>query len=538
MKRTIKIYDTTLRDGSQGVGVSFSLEDKLRIAQELDNLGINYIEGGWPGSNPKDIAFFKEAAKMDLKNARMCAFSSTRLKGKDIREDPIIEQLKASETPVATIFGKTWDLHVEKALSVSPEENLDMIYSTIVYLRTYFDEVIYDAEHFFDGYKSNPSYALKTLCSARDAGARWIVLCDTNGGTLPQECEAMIRAVRKTVTGPLGIHAHNDGELAVANSLAAVECSADMVQGTINGLGERCGNANLCSVIPNLSIKKQFQTIPRRRIKHLKYLSHLVSEVSNQPAPRSLPFVGDFAFAHKGGIHVSAVNKEPATYEHIQPHLVGNQRSVSISELSGKSNVLAKAREMGISIDKNSASVQKVLKRVKEMESRGYHFEGAEASFELLYKSLLGEVKNYFSLYGYRVMVWKNSKGHPWAEATIKAGVPRNTSGGNHDDETIEHTSADGNGPVEALDKALRKVLEKFYPQLKEVKLMDYKVRILNETNGTAAVTRVLINSADKKRKWGTVGVSDNIIDASWQALTDALIYKLKKNEEEKEILP
>lgn len=534
LKRTVEIYDTTLRDGAQSIGVSFSLEDKLRIARVLDDMGFHYIEGGWPGSNPKDIAFFREAGKMKFKNARIAAFSSTKLKGVDVRKDPVIKQLTAAGTPVATIFGKSWDLHVEKALNVSLEENLEMIHQTIDYLKPCFDEVIFDAEHFFDGFKKNPAYALKTLQAARDAGADRIVLCDTNGGTQTGECMEIIREVKKAVSTPLGIHTHNDSELAVANSLAAVACGVDMVQGTVNGLGERCGNANLCSVIPNLAIKDKRIDIPRVRVKQLKHLSHLVSEISNQQAPPNLPFVGMHAFAHKGGIHVSAVNKEPATYEHIPPQLVGNRRYVSISELSGQSNVLAKTDEMGVTVKKGSPAVRKILQRVKEMESRGYFFEGAEASFELLTKAVLGRVKPYFTLYGYRVMTWKESDDRSRAEATIKAGVPRKVAMGKGRGEVIEHTSAEGGGPVEALDNALRKVLEKFYPTLKEVKLMDYKVRILNEADGTAAVTRVLINSRDKKRKWGTVGVSDNIIDASWQALTDAYTYKLKKDEEEK----
>jgi len=537
MKEKIKIYDTTLRDGAQSVGVTFSLEDKLRITGILDDAGFHYIEGGWPGSNPKDIAFFKEAKKLKLKNALLCAFSSTKFKGTAVNEDQNLLQLIASETPGATIFGKSWDFHVLKALNISLEENLELISRTLTYIRSYFDQVIYDAEHFFDGYKNNPEYALKTLCAAQEAGVDWIVLCDTNGGTLTGECSGIIERVKQVVSIPLGIHTHNDSELAVANSLAAVQTGIRMVQGTINGLGERCGNANLCSIIPCLSLKQEYRTVSLEQIQRLTYLSRLVSEVCNQPAPVSLPFVGEHAFAHKGGIHVSAVNKDPATYEHISPDLVGNHRHVSISELSGKSNVISKTVEMGICVDKESASVQKILKQVKEMESRGYHFEDAEASFELMSQSLLGKVQHFFTLYGYRVIVWKNAGGSAWSEATIKAGVPRPGLGGtgNNELETVEHTSADANGPVEALDKAIRKVLEKFYPELKDVKLMDYKVRILNEADGTAAVTRVLIHSADKERKWGTVGVSDNIIDASWQALTDSLVYKLYKDRVEKE---
>ncbi len=529
----VLIYDTTLRDGAQTVGVTFSLEDKLRVTRALDDLGVHYIEGGWPGSNPKDIAYFKQAAKLNLKNARLAAFSSTKQKHTDVRRDPNLQQLIAANTPVVTIFGKSWDLHVEKALQVGQQENLDMIGQTLDYLRHYFDEVIFDAEHFFDGYKANPQYALKTLQTARAAGADWVVLCDTNGGTLGHQCSQAIEEVLIKIATPLGIHTHNDAELAVANSLTAVQQGVRMVQGTINGLGERCGNANLCSVIPNLSLKTGMNTIPQDKMKNLKYLSHLVGEISNQPASANLPFVGAHAFAHKGGIHVSAVNREPATYEHIAPQQVGNCRFVSVSELSGKSNIATKTAQLGIPVDKDSSQLKDILKRVKEMEAMGYHYEDAEASFQLLSHSLLGKLDTYFTLYGYRVLNWKQPDGRTWAEATIKAGVPVKVGKtGRKEQERIELATADAGGPVEALDRALRKVLEPFYPTLKDVKLMDYKVRILNENDGTAAVTRVLIHSMDKDRKWGTVGVSENIIDASWQALTDALVFKLKKDEE------
>ncbi len=534
MADRIKIYDTTLRDGSQGFGITFSLEDKLRLTAALDDLGIHYIEGGWPGSNPKDIAFFAEAKKIRFKNARLAAFSSTRRPRVPVEQDANIRQLIASETPVVTVFGKAWEFHVKSALQIELEENLDMISDTIRYLKRYFDEVIFDAEHFFDGYKDNPEFALKVLAVSHEAGSDWIVLCDTNGGTLPFECEEIVSSVTSLVPAPLGIHAHNDADLAVANSLVAVKNGVEMIQGTINGLGERCGNANLCSVLPNLSLKQEFHTIPPEKIKKLFYISRLVSELSNQSPPQYLPFVGNNAFAHKGGIHVSAVRKDARTYEHIEPHRVGNKRIFSISELSGKSNVLEKAREWGIDADDNSASAQEMLGRVKEMELEGYVFEGAEASFELLYKGLAGKREDYFTLDGYRVIVWKNSDDKVWAEATIKAGVPERVSRKQGLEESIEHTSADGSGPVEALDRALRKVLEKFYPELKEVRLTDYKVRILNGGKGTSAVTRVLINSADNHRKWGTVGVSDNIIDASWQALVDSLVYKLMKDQEER----
>ena len=533
MKKTIRLYDTTLRDGAQTVGVTFSMEDKLRITAALDDLGIHYVEGGWPGSNPKDITFFSEVKKMRLKHARLAAFSSTKQKKIPIENDDNLRQLIASGAPVATVFGKAWDLHVRKALEVTLEENLEMIFLTIRHLRNHFEEIIFDAEHYFDGYFANPKYALKTLQTAADAGCDWIVLCDTNGGTMTERLRQAVRQAVEHVRVPLGIHTPNDAELAVANSMAAVESGVTQVQGTINGLGERCGNANLCSLIPNLALKMNIPCLEVEKIKKLTAVSRLVSELSNRPHPANLPYTGDNAFAHKGGIHVSAIRKDKRTYEHLPPECVGNQRVVSVSELSGKSNILEKARELGIKPDAKSPMIQTVLKKVKEMEAQGYHFEGADASFELLFKSLLDQVKTYFNLQGYRVLTWKNAQGRSFSEATIKADVPVEISEKNGISETLEHTSADGHGPVEALDRALRKVLEKFYPQLKEVKLVDYKVRILNEDQGTRATTRVLIHSADRQRRWVTVGVSDNIIDASWQALVDSLIFKLMKDEEQ-----
>jgi 2-isopropylmalate synthase len=536
MNNQVKIYDTTLRDGAQTVGVTFSLEDKLKLIKAMDNLGFHYIEGGWPGSNPKDVAFFNEAKQVCLNRAKLSAFSSTKQKNLNIEEDQNIQTLIKAGTSIVTIFGKTWDLHATTALEVTLDENLDLIYETIFYLKKYFDEVIFDAEHFFDGYRNNPEYAVQTLSVAQEAGSDWIVLCDTNGGTLIKEFEKTVREIISLFTVPLGIHTHNDSELAVANSLVAVDQGVKMVQGTINGLGERCGNANLCSIIPNLTLKQDYRSIPNQQLKQLRYISRLVSELSNQKPSSSLPFVGNNAFAHKGGIHVSAVRKQTKTYEHINPGMVGNKRYFSVSELSGKSTILEKALDMGIETDKKSSSVKKILDKVKDLEFKGYYYEGAEASFELLYKSLLKRVKKYFSLHGYRVMVWKNSENRVYAEASIKAEVPTAMKTELKLKETVEHTSADGNGPVEALDRALRKVFEKFYPSLKQVKLIDYKVRILNEEEGTSAVTRVLIASKDKKRQWSTVGVSDNIIDASWQALVDSLIYKLMKDDEIKEI--
>lgn len=530
----VKVFDTTLRDGSQTMGVNFSLEDKVKIAKLLDEFGVHYIEGGWPGSNPKDVAFFERMGGENLKHARLTAFSSTRVKGRTVEEDANIQTLCRSGVPVATIFGKSWDLHVTDALRATLQENLDMIHSTVEYLKHHFDEVVFDAEHFFDGYKNNPEYALQCLAAAQDAGADWLVLCDTNGGTLVEECRSVVSLVKQTVTKPVGIHTHNDGDLAVANSLAAVDAGATMVQGTINGIGERCGNANLCSVIANLSLKLGIETVPPENLRRLKYVAHYVAEMANRTHPEQMPFVGDHAFAHKGGIHVSAIRRNTKTYEHIDPALVGNTRVVSVSEQSGKSNVIEKAEELGIDLgDDNDEAARKILARVKELENKGYHYEGADASFELLSSQLMGKLKEYFTLHGFRVFVWKQADGDVLSEATVKAAVPEEVSlRGGHDD-PVEHTSADAHGPVEALDKALRKVLEKFYPNLKSVKLEDYKVRILQEEQGTNATTRVLITSADEKRRWGTVGVSENIIDASWQALVDSYVYKLKKDEED-----
>ena len=533
MKNRVKIFDTTLRDGSQGMGISFTLEDKIRITKALDDLGVDYIEGGWPGSNPKDVAYFENVKSLKLKKAKVSAFSSTKRAFIEIEKDKNIQTLVESETPVFTIFGKTWDLHVEKALKVPLEENLEMIYQTMKYLKKYADEVVYDAEHFFDGYIANKDYAIKTILAAEQGGADVIVLADTNGGTPWFLLEDIITEVKKLLKKPFGIHAHNDSDMAVVNSLIAVKHGAEQVQGTINGIGERCGNANLCSIIPNLYFKMGINSIPEENLKKLTHISRLVSELSNRPPVPNLPFVGENAFAHKGGIHVSAVRRESKTYEHIEPETIGNKRTILVSELSGKSNMLEKAKELGLEIDENSKEVKEILRRVKEMESKGYYFEGAEASFELLFKSLTGKVKKYFDLEGFRVFVWKEKEnGLPRSEATIKGKIPKEISEELGIKDTFNHTSSDGGGPVEALDKALRKVLEKFYPSLKDVKLTDYKVRILNEQAATKAVTRVLILSTDGKEKWGTVGVSENILEASWIALTDAFKYKLMKDKE------
>jgi 2-isopropylmalate synthase len=521
--RRVKIYDTTLRDGTQGEDVSFSVEDKLRIAHALDDLGVAYIEGGWPGSNPRDAAFFEAARDEKLANARFTAFGSTRRAGVTAENDPNLKALLACGTPVACIFGKSWSLHVSEALGVSMEENLELIHDSVRFLKKRFDEVVYDAEHFFDGYADNAEYALQTLKSAVDGGADVIVLCDTNGGTTPTALGAAVAHVRRSLTtSVLGIHAHNDSEVAVANSVRAVEEGVRHVQGTINGFGERCGNANLISIIPNLQLKLGYECVPKSQLAHLKSTSRLLFELLNQPPNKRQPYVGDSAFAHKGGIHVSAVVKNARTYEHVEPECVGNHRRVLVSDLSGRSNVLYKAKEWGVNLDSKDPATQKILVQLKELESQGFEFEGAEASFELLmHEAAKGQSIQHFRLIGFRVTAEKREGDRdPIAEATVQIEV----------DGHIEHTAALGNGPVNALDMALRKALEKFFPQLKEVKLVDYKVRVLGGENGTATKVRVLLENADASGRWGTVGVSDNILEASYQALVDAIRYKLMKD--------
>jgi 2-isopropylmalate synthase len=521
MTRSIKIYDTTLRDGTQGEGVSFSMEDKVRLATRLDALGIHYIEGGWPGSNPKDLRFFRRMQDVSLKHARLAAFSMTRRAGGSAANDPNMQALIDAGAPVATIVGKSWDFHVTAALGTTLDENLEMISDTIRYLGSRVDEVLFDAEHFFDGFRANRDYALATLRAAEVAGARWLVLCDTNGGTLPHELVEVLRAVKAHVRAPLGIHVHNDAECAVANSLAAVREGVDHVQGTMNGFGERCGNANLVSVIPALVLKMGLDCIPRPHVKELRAVSRFASELANRKPWSSQPYVGDSAFAHKGGMHVSAVLKHPETYEHLDPEAVGNHRRVLVSELAGKSNILWKAREFGIDLDHDTPDSRRILDELKALEDQGFQFEGAEASFELLMERALGRHKPYFELEAYRVIVEEQHREQPVAEATVRVRVKG----------ILEHTAASGNGPVNALDHALRKALEEFYPNLAEMALLDYKVRILDEASGTAAKTRVLITSGDGDETWGTVGVAGNIIEASWQALVDSIEYKLRRDE-------
>ncbi len=521
----IKLYDTTLRDGTQAEDVSFLVEDKIRIAQRLDEVGIHYIEGGWPGSNPKDISFFRDIKSVTLSQAKIAAFGSTRRAKTTPDQDNNIRTLIEAAPDTVTIFGKTWDFHVREALRISLQENLDLINDSLAFLKENIGEVVYDAEHFFDGYKANPEYALKTLQAAEAAGVDCIVLCDTNGGTLPHELPEIIAAVKGAVSTPLGIHTHNDGECAVANSLMAVANGIVHVQGTINGFGERCGNANLCSIIPALSLKMGKECVSDEQLKGLRQLSRYIYELANLVPNKHQAYVGNSAFAHKGGVHVSAIQRHPETYEHIRPERVGNVTRVLVSDLSGRSNILAKAEEFNIDLDSKDPVTLEILEDIKEMENKGYQFEGAEASFELLMRRALGTMRHFFSVIGFRVIDSRRSEGEsPLSEATVQIKV-----GG-----TVEHTAAEGSGPVNALDNALRKALEKFYPQLKEIRLYDYKVRVLPAGKGTASVTRVLIESGDPSGRWGTVGVSDNIIDASYHALVDALLYKLVRDAEKK----
>jgi len=520
-KAEVLIYDTTLRDGTQGERVNFSAEEKLRIAQRLDDMGFHYIEGGWPGSNPKDMRFFELGKRIPFKHARLTAFGSTRRPNIRVEDCANIKTLLAAETPAVTIFGKSWDLHVTDILTIPLEENLAMIRESVAFLKANGKEVIYDAEHFFDGYKKNRSYALHTIELARQAGADFIVLCDTNGGTLPHEVAAIVEHVRSTMPGvPLGIHVHNDGDLAVANSIAAVHAGATMVQGTINGYGERCGNADLIPVIANLQLKMKLRCLPDPSIRQLTNLSHYISDVANIPPQTSKPFVGRSAFTHKGGIHVSAILKNPAAYEHIKPELVGNEQRVLVSDLSGKSNIEYKARELGIDLGTEDAISTRIVQKIKIMEDEGYQFDAADGSLSLLIKKITGEFKEPFVLECFSVINNKRENNPSLTQATIKIAV------GNEE----ELTAAEGNGPVNALDNALRKALMKFYPQISEVHLVDFKVRTLEGTDGTAAKVRVLLDSRDDEDVWSTIGVSTNVIEASWHALVDSIQYKLCKD--------
>lgn len=516
----IVIYDTTLRDGAQSEDVSFSVEDKLLISEKLDELGAHYIEGGYPGANPRDVEFFNQAAKLKLKKARMAAFGATHHAGTTPAKDATVKAILKSGAPVATIFGKTWDFHVKHALRVPFERNLELIHDTIAYLKKRLDTVFFDAEHFFDGYKNNEQYAIKCLDAAETAGADCLVLCETNGGAMPKDVERITSAMKQHFDTPIGIHAHNDSECAVANSIIAVNAGATHVQGTLNGLGERAGNANLCSIIPSLELKLGHTCIGAKRLSRLRNVSRFANEISNLMPFKRQPFVGDSAFAHKAGMHVSAILKNPETYEHIRPELVGNTQRVLVSDLSGKSNILRKAEEFGITLDPRSKEVKELVDEVKNLESQGFQYEGAEASLELLIKKKLGMYKKLFDVIGFRVFISKRSETDvPFHEATIMLKVGDN----------VEHSAASGNGPVNALDNALRKALVKFYSKLSEVELLDYKVRVLTTGLGTAANVRVLIESGDQKSKWVTVGVSEDVVEASYQALVDSIEYKLLK---------
>ncbi len=523
MRRVVEIYDTTLRDGTQSEEFNLSVEDKLRVALKLDELGIDYIEGGWPGSNPKDARFFKEIRDYQLKHARIAAFGSTHHPRKEAHLDENLLALLEAKTPVVTIFGKSWTIHVKEALKTSLERNLEIIEASVRFLRPHVEKLFYDAEHFFDGFKDDPDYAVETLRRASQAGADVLVLCDTNGGTLPHELVEIIREVKKRLGKKIsfGIHAHNDSECAVANSLMAVLEGAVQVQGTINGVGERCGNANLCSILPNLVLKMGYECQAGHNLSRLTEISRFVSEVANLPHPRHLPYVGRSAFAHKGGVHVSAILRHPRTYEHIDPEQVGNTRRVLVSDLSGRSNIVYKARQFGLELSAEDPVVAKIVEEVKKREAEGYEFEAAEASLELLMYRLLGEPRQYFELLGYRVLDLRPSQdGPPLVEATVVVRVPPGVG-------EVEHTAAVGNGPVNALDHAIRKALERFYPQLREMKLEDYKVRVLPGIPGTGARVRVLITSKDLEHRWSTVGVSEDILEASCQALVESYTYKL-----------
>jgi 2-isopropylmalate synthase len=520
-KKIITLYDTTLRDGAQTAGISFSLEDKLRIARALDRMMIDYVEGGWPGSNPKDDLFFKTLKDSPLAHAKTAAFGSTKRSNVSFEDDIFLQALAASGADVITIVAKSWDFQVTTALNISLDENIGLIYDTTAYLKDKGYSVFLDAEHYFDGYKSNPDYSLRIIDAAVRAGADMFVLCDTNGGSLPHEVEKIVKDSVSASSMPVGVHFHNDAGMAEANSQYSVLAGAVSVQGTINGLGERCGNCDLTTVIPNLALKMGYSCAASERIGYLTELSRFVSETANLAHNDRLPYVGDNAFAHKGGIHVSAIQKDTRTYEHIDPSAVGNRRKVFISELSGKSNIEFKARELNIDLPESGSVQKEVLSKIKSLEDKGFQFEAAEGSFELLIRKASGEYRPFFTLKGFRVITEMNAENSLDCEATIRVEVNGIT----------EHTASNGHGPVEALDRALRKALMKFYPEIGSIHLSDYKVRVLNEKDGTGSSVRVLIDQTDGKTHWGTVGVSPNIIEASWQALVDGIEFHLYKIE-------
>ncbi|GAB6988644.1 citramalate synthase [Paenibacillus pini] len=517
MSKSISIFDTTLRDGTQGEGISLSADDKLKIAKKLDDLGVQYIEGGIPGSNTKDIEFFKRVQELGL-NAKITAFGSTRRKGTVASQDANLQRILESGCQAATLVGKAWDFHVHTALQTTLEENLAMIYDSIAYLKQQGQEVIFDAEHFFDGYKNNTEYAISVVRKAQEAGADWITMCDTNGGTLPHEVHEIVSSLTSMIPqAHFSIHTHNDCELAVANTLSAVQAGARQVQGTINGYGERCGNANLCSIIPSLELKMGYQTIGTDKLMQLTSTARFVSEIANVNMPVNQPYVGNAAFAHKGGIHVSAILRDSRTYEHIVPELVGNKQRVLVSELAGQSNIVSKAKDMGLELDSTSEHSRKVIDKIKDLEHQGYQFEAADASLELLLREANGEMKELFSFESFKMLVEKTAGRAVVSEAFVKLNVAGN----------MVYTAAEGNGPVNALDNALRKALVQYFPDLKEMHLSDYKVRVLDEKDATAAKVRVLIESRNISNSWNTVGVSENVIEASWEALVDSMRYAL-----------
>jgi len=520
--RSIQIYDTTLRDGTQGEGVSLSLQDKLQITQRLDEIGVDYVEGGYPASNTKDAEYFQRVRELKLGHAKVCAFGMTRRRGMKPADDVGIQSLVQAQTPVVTIVGKTWDFHVTEVLRVSLQENLDMISETIEYLASQGREIFYDAEHLFDGWKANPEYAAETLLAAVRAGAKLVILCDTNGGSLPEIVAERTRAAIQLLEPlgvPVGIHTHNDGELAIANSLAAVDAGAVQVQGTINGFGERCGNADLISVMANLGIKKGYKLLGGRPLTHLTELSRFVYETANMNRRNSQPFVGQSAFAHKGGMHVHAIARATSSYEHMDPAQVGNERRILVSELSGRSNITALTAKHKLTDDK--PLMDAILKQVVDLEAQGYQFEAAEASFDMLVRRAAGAFQPHFERIKYHIAVSTQGDGQPVTEATVKLRVNGQE----------RHEVAEGDGPVNALDAAMRKALNGDFPGLKDMRLIDYKVRVVNSEAGTAARIRVIIESSDHHDVWGTIGVSENIIEASWLALVDAIEYKLYKDE-------
>ena len=524
----VKLYDTTLRDGSQAEGISYSVMDKIRITEELDKVGIHFIEGGWPGSNPKDREFFLKISQSRLRNSRIAAFSMTRRPGITAAQDANLKALLKSGAQVITIVGKTWDFHVTEVLKTTLDENLAMIEDTVGFLVKKGFLVFYDAEHFFDAYKANKVYALKTLTAALNGGAKTICLCDTNGGSLTNEISNVIKEIRNIneLSGAeLGIHCHNDAGVAVANSLAAVEAGASIVQGTINGYGERCGNADLIPIIANLKIKLGIDCISENNLKQLAHLSHFVSEISNMRVKNEQPFVGDSAFAHKGGMHINAIMKNPLTYEHVDPSLVGNKRRILVSELGGKTGILLRAKDLNYDLSKSDPQTKKILELVQNLEHKGFQFEAAEASFQILMQKHLKKFKGFFELEGFKVVIEKTHDKKISSEAVIKLRV----------NGIKEHTAAEGDGPINALDNALRKALKDFYPTLAKMHLTDFKVRVLDEKAGTAAKVRVLIQSQDEKDIWNTIGVHENVIEASWQALVDSVEYKLLKDNQNKD---